>query len=451
MGGCIMQLQLSIRSRVASIVTLLAATMLGACALPAEDVGETEAAASSANPGTPRPQRVVLIQAESDASQAAFFRAMRNATVVSSYEAGIYWARENATPTVQQKFDGLVDTYLTKIEADLTTKQTADASYEETIILGLAGHSSGFTFFGHADTAEGNTNHVSLKPEAVQALAQKFPRFAKNVRGLLLLGCNAGHKDKMDLWRRPFANVTAVAGFNSRAPDGQSGANYLVKWSLGEWSRLNLFNRGAQLPTDGATLFRGMANCRATRCLGSVSRPTWSTSPTDWIVQGSPAWAIIVGGVAHWDAVYPPDGASTVSARIALLQGEYDKYLAASDANHADPPADTSTGLVRQFNNLSQQYLAAVGARATDADRKRAQQSIRLTLYRDIKEAWIEENDALVRSLGLDPPALSRATRRDTIIAIRALPAQKQLSAEGKRIKAALIDLDTTELPDTLL
>ena len=53
------------------------------------------------------------------------------------------------------------------------------------------------------------------------------------------------------LWRRPFSNVVAVAGFNSRAPSGDNGSNLMVKMSLSGWKRLGVLNVGAQLPIDG--------------------------------------------------------------------------------------------------------------------------------------------------------------------------------------------------------
>lgn len=429
----------------------LALFATAACVAPPEqEAGEIESAAGVANVGTPRRQRVVLVQAESDSPQAAFFRGMPNATVISSYEAGIYWAREGATPTVQENLDALIDKYVARIEADLTAKESADPGYEESIVLALAGHSTGFSFFGHSRTAAGNVNRAQITPERVKALAAKFPRFAKNVRGMFLLGCNAGHKDKMELWRRSFPNVAAVAGFNSRAPDGESGGNMLVKFSLSEWQKLGLLNRGATLPTDDAALFRGIASCRASKCLGVMTQVSYG-STVDFVVQGSPAWEIVVGGAAHWDAVFPPDGPSTLLAKISLLEDEYRRYLTASDEAHADPPASTSTGLVRQYNNLSQQYLAAAGAAATPADVARVSQSIRLTLYRDLKHAWLEENGDLVTSLGLDPEVLAAATRHDVIRAVRELPADKRSSAGGRRLAAALVDLDPAELPDTML
>lgn len=412
-----------------------------------DDDASTEQAATTATNGTARHQRYVLLQAEVDNAQLALFRGFPNATVVSSYEAGIYWTKKDAVPSVQDVFDAAVDKALAKIEADLAAKEAATPGYEESITLGLAGHSTGSSFFGHARTTEGNVNYARLSPERVTSLATKYPRFAKNVRGLLLLGCNAGHKDKMDLWRKSLPNVVAVAGFNSRAPTGGNGGNALVKLAIGSWQRLGIFNAGATVSTDDKVLFKGIDDCRAMKCLGSMT-----ATPYGFVVQGSPAMELVVGGTAHWNAVYATGTADTVLAQIKLLQREYDAYLKASDDAHADPPANTDSGAVRQYNNLSQQYLSAIGlGHGTPADLARVAQSIRLTLFRDVRDAWLEANPTVVHDLGLDPDALAALTRRELLATIHALPSAKLQSPSGVRLVKALVDLDLSEIPDTML
>jgi hypothetical protein len=432
-----------------ALATLVLPLAVGCGSAPGDGVDDVEGAATT---GTPRPQRVVLIQAEPDGAQTELFRSY-NATLVLSTEARILWAGPTEKPSVQENFDALIDRSIARIEAELVAKEKQNPKYEETIVLGLAGHSTGFSFFGHYRTTYGNTNYARLQPEGVQALAAKYPHFAKNVRALLLLGCNAGHKDKMELWRRPFANVTAVAGFNSRAPDGASGANQLVRWSLGAWQRLGILNANAKLPTSDEVLFRDMQRCRETKCLG-VMVPQNYGGTVSFVVQGSPAWELIVGGTPRWDAVFPPEGPAIVLSKLQLLQPEYDAYLRASDDAHADPPANTSSGLVRQYNNLAQQYLSALrtaGKEPTAADVARVQQSIRLTLFKDLQQAWIEANAALVERLGLDPATLSTATRRKVLQAIANLPWSKKQSADGQRLVKAMVELDPIELPDELL
>ncbi|HSO34553.1 MAG TPA: hypothetical protein VLT33_18595, partial [Labilithrix sp.] len=348
-----------------ALLTLIAASILTLASGCAEVPEEASSADTSAlEVGTPRRQRFVLLQAEVDGAQSTLFQGLTNATVVSSYAAGIYWAKPDAVPSVQDSFDLAIDTAIAKIDTELAAKERANAAYEETIFLGLAGHSTGASFFGHARTSEGNTNYARIAPERVKSLAVKYPHFAKNVRALLLLGCNAGHQNRMDLWRQQLPHVAAVAGFNSRAPSGINGSNVFVTRSIGAWQRLGILNAGASLTTDHAVLFKDLIDCRNTKCLGSKTETAHGS-----VVQGSPAWELIVNGYAQWDAVYPPD-AGTLLPQIKTLKGEYDAYLDAADAAHADPPADTNTGLVRQYNNLAQQYLSALEreARGVAAD-----------------------------------------------------------------------------------
>jgi hypothetical protein len=412
-----------------------------------EDDASTEQAATTASSGTVRRTRYVLLQAEVDNAQLEQFRGLANVTIVSSYEAGIYWAKKDAVPSVQDVFDAAIDKALAKIDADIAAKEATTHGYEETIILGLAGHSTGSSFFGHANTSEGNVNYARLSPERVTALAARYPRFAKNIRGLLLLGCNAGHKDKMDLWRKSLPSVVAVAGFNSRAPTGANGGNNLVRLAIGAWQKLGILNAGATVSSDDKILFKSLDDCRAMKCLGSMTATSYG-----FVVQGSPAMELVVGGTAHWSAVYAPGSADTVLAQIKLLQKDYDAYLQASDAAHADPPANTDSGTMRQYNNLSQQYLSAVGlGHATPADLARVAQSIRLTLFRDVRDAWLEANPAVVHDLDLDPNVLATLTRRELLAAIHALPPAKLHSANGARIVKALVDLDTSEIPDAML
>jgi hypothetical protein len=196
-----------------------------------------------------------------------------------------------------------------------------------------------------------------------------------------------------------------------------------------------------------------MAKCRETKCLG-VMTPQNHGGTVSFVVQGSPAWELVVNGTAHWDAVFPPEGPAIVLSKLQLLQPEYDAYLKASDDAHADPPANTSTGAVRQYNNLAQQYLSALktaGKDGTPADQARVLQSIRLTLFKDLQQAWIEANAALVERLGLDAGVLSTATRRDLLRAINGLSWTKRQSADGQRLVKAMVDLDASELPDELL
>jgi hypothetical protein len=226
-----------------------------------------------------------------------------------------------------------------------------------------------------------------------------------------------------------------------------------VRWSLGAWRKLGILNAGANVSSADDVLFRDMDACRASKCLGVITQHTYGGS-VSFVVQGSPAWALIVRGVPHWDAVFPPDGPEIVRSKLQLLQPEYDAYLRAIDEAHANPPANTSTGLVRQYNNLAQQYLSALGTagrEGTTADQARVRQSIRLTLFTILQQTWIEENAALVERLGLDPGVLSTATRRDVLRAIAGLAWSKRQSADGQRIVKAVVDLDPSELPDELL
>ena len=88
---------------------------------------------------------------------------------------------------------------------------------------------------------------------------------------------------------------------------------------------------------------------------------------------------------------------------------------------------------------------------AAPEDLLRVSQSIRLTLFRDVAKTWLETNAAVVREVGLDPVALATMSRRDLLAALRALPAAQQTSKSGRRIVNALINLDPSELPDTML
>ena len=67
---------------------------------------------------------------------------------------------------------------------------------------------------------------------------------------------------------------------------------------------------------------------------------------------------------------------------------------------------------------------------AAPEDLLRVSQSIRLTLFRDVAKTWLETNAAVVREVGLDPVALATMSRR---------------------IVNALINLDPSEIPDTML
>ena len=440
---------MSLFTRTSVLSALLLSTVFATGCAPAEETDSAPASEDALSAGTPRRERYVLLQAEVDNAQVEMFKGFPSSTVVSSYSAGIYWAKPDRVPSVQQQFETDLDTAVAKVDADIARLEAGKPGYEETIVLGLAGHSTGWSFFGHSRTSEGNTNYARLQPEKVQELASKYPHFAKNVRGLLLLGCNAGHRDRMDLWRRPFANVVAVAGFNSRAPSGDNGSNLMVKMSLSGWKRLGILNVGAQLPTDDASLFKTLSDCRASKCLGSITPTTYG-----FVVNSSPAWELVINGAPHWDAVFAPDGSATTMAELQRLQTDYDAYLNATDDAHANPPADTGSGIVRQYNNKAQQYIAALaheGRAATPADMKRVQQSIRLTLFRDVLATWIDANEAVVRAVGLDPDALAGQSRKAVLAAIKGLPAAKLTSAEGRRIVKALVDLDIAEIPDTML
>jgi uncharacterized small protein (DUF1192 family) len=440
---------MSLLTRTAALSALLLSTVLATGCAPPDDAEDAPSSDDALSTGTRRRERYVLLQAEVDKAQADLFRSYPSGVVVSSYSAGIYWAKPDRVPSVQKQFEDEMDAAIAKVDADIAKLEAQKPGYEETIVLGLGGHSTGWSFFGHSQTSEGNTNYARIQPEKVQELASKYPRFGKNVRGLFLLGCNAGHRDRMDLWRRPFPNVVAVAGFNSRAPSGDNGSNMMVKMSLSGWQRLGVLNAGAQLPTDDASLFKALSDCRASKCLGSITPTTYG-----FVVNSSPAWELVVNGAPRWDAVYAPDGSATIQAELQRLQTEYDAYLSAKDDAHANPPADTGTGMLRQYNNKAQQYVAALaheGRTASAADMKRVQQSIRLTLFRDVLAGWVDANEAVVRAVGLDPDALVVKSRKAVLEAIRALPAPKLSSPEGRRVVRALIDLDAAEVPDTML
>jgi hypothetical protein len=437
-----------------TIVAFMVAASALACGSP-DASDESSTSDELAANGTQRPWRYVLIQAENDSAQAARFRALPNATLVTSYEAGIAWSANDAKPSVQDKMTSSIEAALTRIEAQIQKLETQKPGYEETIVLAIAGHSGGESVFGHTrvidppiqNVPQSHTNYVTYPWQEIERIVSTHPTFKKNVRALLLLGCNLGHQDKMDHWRKPFANVVAVAGFNSRAPAGANGSNVMVTMAISAWQKLGVLNRGAAFPADPWAVFADLRACRDRKpapCMGTK---------TNGYAQGSVAWEFVDSGNVYWDAVFPPSTSTTVAKSLANAQLDYDQYLGAIDDAHADPPLDTSAGAVRQYNTLSQQYLSALaGERKTPtaADVTRTRQSLRLTLFRTVLEAWTEANPQLVSDLGLDKAELVTWTRRDVLAAIHGLPASVD-PAKKARIVKALVELDATEIPDAYL
>jgi len=60
-------------------------------------------------------------------------------------------------------------------------------------------------------------------------------------------------------------------------------------------------------------------------------------------------------------------------------------------------------------------------------------------------------NPGVVQELGLDAATLKTLTRRALLAAIHALPPAKLQSASGVRLVKALVELDMSEIPDTML
>lgn len=95
---------MSLLTRTAALSALLLSTVLATGCAPPDDAEDAPSSDDALSTGTRRRERYVLLQAEVDKAQADLFRSYPSGVVVSSYSAGIYWAKPDRVPSVQKQF-----------------------------------------------------------------------------------------------------------------------------------------------------------------------------------------------------------------------------------------------------------------------------------------------------------------------------------------------------------
>jgi hypothetical protein len=243
----------------------------------------------------------------------------------------------------------------------------AEQGKVEITTIVASGHSEGETFLG-------TKGYVGT----FDALAQKYPKAAAQVRSFFGLGCYTGTPYAAGEWQRRFPGATVIAGFSGLAPTGDFSASFLTQ---------------VYTTIADAQKKAGSSQKLAEKLAGDKA----AREGLERTLQTLDAMKATTGSYSVCGDFHDPKPMTKekLEHQVNDLGGIYAQYFQGSK----DLPKPHDESPLRAYYSTVQHYLRyAPDARKADL-KKSMEQSVRLLYFDNVRKHWMKDHGADLKKL----------------------------------------------------